>query len=325
MRVSLLLLLFAAAGCTNIVCGKGTKQVQNQMSGNVECVPVDQVGPDPCVNDADAGTIIIGGKCQSAIQCDPATSKPVVQADGTILCKGTGAAGPVCSAPKTGTICVDGTVLDFKTKMPIANLPLAMFEPVTFLSDPGNAQPFATTMSDGDGKFVFQDAAAPGTLIALASPNPRMGVAMWATGGTGTQVVPGQIYHLDGVTVEKTVVDGWKTMAGIDYSMGAGVDCYYSDASRASTNDFTWYEASPVTGVQIADGSSAMPIANAKYFGPSLDMISASTSTTALGCGIVQVSVLTSFTGKGPGGMTWEVHPGGSAANVVFFDRFHPM
>src|SRR5258708_3368489 len=107
MKRSLILLLLAA-GCNNPVCGKGTKQVQNQQTGNVECAPVDQINPANCTDDADAGTVIVGGKCQGTIQCDPGTTMPVHQADGSIICVGTGGGGKHCRPPATGSICVEG-------------------------------------------------------------------------------------------------------------------------------------------------------------------------------------------------------------------------
>src|SRR5438105_385284 len=88
-----LIALALATSCGSTICGKGTKQVQNQQTGNSECVPVDAVNPEPCVDNADAGTVIVGGRCVSAVACDPTTSKPVRQPDGTYLCVGTGGAG----------------------------------------------------------------------------------------------------------------------------------------------------------------------------------------------------------------------------------------
>jgi hypothetical protein len=333
MKRSLILLLIAA-GCNNPVCGKGTKQVQNQQSGNIECVPVDQINPAACADDADAGTVIVGGKCVGTIQCDPATTMPVRQPDGSIACVGTGGGGRHCQTPAAGTICVEGTAFDFSTHMPVANLPIAMFDPIAFLTDPG-AMPFAngTDMTNDQGQFVLQNVTPGMALIAIAAPNPRSPVAGWATGGSGAQVTVGQKYKIDAITIPTTVVEGWHTAAGFDYlANGAEVACFYNDPTRLPPpeNDSSWYETMPAAGVQIADGSTApVPVdPAAKYFGPTMiTAIDPGTSTTALGCGIAPANSILTFTGKGgePAGKTWEVHPGGSAPNVIFFDRFHPM
>ena len=318
-----------AGGCTSLVCGKGTKQVQNQTTGNLECQPADAIGPTPCVDDADAGTVIVGGRCVAAIKCDPATTHPVLQPDGTIECVRNMNAGKVCSTPAAGTLCVQGIIRDFVSNAPIANLPVALYDPIAFLSNPSAAtpQPNGTDTTDATGAYVMNNVPVPGAnLIALASPDPRAPASMWYVAGAGAQVTANQQYKLDGTAVTRTVVSGWSTMAGIDYSRGAEVLCFFMDASRATTFDFSAYETQPVAGAQAANpGPPLMAIATAKYYSGTLDQIGSGTATTPLGCGIVAISALTAFTGVGPAAMKWEVHPGGSTAGVIFFDRFHPM
>ncbi len=330
----MLALVLSASGCNAPTCGPGTKQVQNQSTGGVECVPADQqAAAIPCTDDADAGTAIVAGKCVSLIQCPPGVPT-MMEPDGTITCLG-GSGKPMCRQPAAGTVCVQGTIHDFldNSTASTSTLHVSLYDPQAFLL--GGATPLknADAMVT-DGTFVFQDVPPPTTnLIALAVTD---GSGTLVLGGTGTTVAPGKSFQLDGYVVKKSTVDGWQTTvgapgtSGIDYSAGAYVGCFYSDPSRAMQGDSSAYETNPVSGVVFAGvtpgGQLIVDAAHNRYLDPTRDMINTSlTATGPLGCAVYPVASLSNFSGQPAGTVTkWEVHPGGSTQGVVFVDRFHP-
>src|SRR5437764_11904905 len=88
------------SGCNAPSCGPGTAQKQ-QADGTLKCVAVDEMDSMiPC--DVDGGNaIIVGGKCVSAIQCDP-NSTTLING----VCVGTGGGTATCRAPAPGKACV---------------------------------------------------------------------------------------------------------------------------------------------------------------------------------------------------------------------------
>ncbi len=334
--VGILALTLAQAGCNNTTCGPGTKQVEDS-SGNPRCVPVDAIS-EPCVDNADAGTVIIGGKCVSAIICGPNT-KPVLNPNGSgqYYCQGFGGGmvNKCDNATLTASqICISGTIRDFKTGNPIdsaKSVHLEVYDPLDFLMNGSGA----TALAKGDftgPTYSFDGFNLPGdALIALAVTDA---VGTTPIGATGLQGVPGQKYTLDGYSVAAATTQAWAAINPDFDAKGAYVGLFYSDKSRVANNDITQYEKSPVMGVNMISDAGGVPAAltGVKYLGPTLDAIDGTLTTTgALGGAVAPYKGLGTFTGCTGAGcpaassMPWEVRPGGSAPHAVFIDRFHPM
>jgi hypothetical protein len=326
-----------AAGCNNPSCGKGTKQVQDA-NGNVVCMPVDMVGPDNCKDDADAGTAIIGGICVGNVICGPNTARvPRNDGSGTFYCQGINTGPPTCASETImpGNICIEGTIRHFNDFTPLGaaeKVHLAVYDPLDFLAN--GAQATAIVQQDFTGpSFIFKEVALPADALIAMAVSDATGVspATLSLAGTGLQGIKGQAFKLDGYAVPLTNVQQWTAMGGQDYdTLGAYVGFFFSDASRAMPpmNDFSQYETMPVAGVKIVQVVNGQPqqVAAARYLGPTRDKIDATlTATGPLGGAIVPIKILSAFSGQGPGTMKWEGKPGGSAAHVVFVDRFHPM
>jgi hypothetical protein len=320
-----------------VTCGAGTKQVQDS-SGNAKCVPIDGI-TEPCVDDADAGTVIIGGKCVSAIICGPNTvAVKKMDGSGQYYCQGigTGMVNKCDNAMLTASqICISGTIRDFASGMPISSsktVHLEVYDPLDFLMN-GSA---STALAKGDftgPTYSFDGFNLPGDgLIALAVTD---GVGTTPIGATGLQGVTGQKYTLDGYSVAAATTTAWTAIDPTFDSKGAYVGIFYSDASRALTNnDFTQYEKNPLTGITMISDAGGTPAAltGVKYLGPTFDVIDGALTTTgAIGAAVAPFKGLGTFAGCTGAGcpatstMKWEVHPGGSAPHAVFVDRFHPM
>jgi hypothetical protein len=312
---------FAASlsSCNNVSCGPGTVQ-QQQKDGTLKCVEADSPQPlTPC--DTDGGTVVIvGGRCISAIQCDPGTT---MNENG--ICVGTGGTGMmVCSTPMPGTACVSGSILDFKTNMTntVAPLNVDLYDPLALLT--GGA-PLATAVLDTNGgSYKFQNFPPPnlGLIVVMTG----RGNANMTPAGTGAQgVTGGNQYRVDAYAIQKTDSDKWM----FDISTGgAYIAKFYSD-TKPAPNLLIANEKTPVLGVTLQkDGA---PPAGTKYFDPTLTMVDSTlTATGQSGTAIVASPVMGSnfptFSGSGPTAMpiTWESLPGGSAMGVVIIGRFHP-
>lgn len=310
------------AGCNNVACGPGTKQVQ-QANGKLQCVPVDvpTEGSIPC--DADGGATIVGGSCVSALKCGSGTKQVGNQ------CIGSGGGGPpTCATPAPNRACISGSLLNFLDNSASTDtVHVALYDPTSLLQ---GGPPIAE--QDTSGGYVFQDFQPPQLmLIAVVVTNP-MGVTTFTTSATGDQnVVAGNIYQVDAYVIPKTVTDGWKPAIDVT-ATGAYVGKFYNDPKPPNTL-LKANEKNPVAGVQLTkNGSTAAAVdPTAKYFDTSLATISATaTSTTAVGAAIIPSPDLSagfpSFSGFGPSAMpiAWESQPGGSAAGLVFVTRFHP-
>src|SRR4051794_3349399 len=115
-RLSSLAIGLVAAGsvaaslssCNAPSCGMGTVQ-QQQSDGTLKCVATDEMASvTPC--DTDMGNVVIvGGKCVSAIQCDPGTTMNI-----NGICVGTSTGPARCRTPAAGKACIDGTIFNFK-------------------------------------------------------------------------------------------------------------------------------------------------------------------------------------------------------------------
>ena len=329
-RLSMVLGLVAAgalgislSSCNNPVCGEGTVQKQGT-DGKLACVPADYPAPlTPC--DTDGGNaVIVGGKCVSAIQCDPATTTVV-----NGICVGIGGSAPMCHQPATGKACIDGHIYNFKdhAKNAVA-VTVDLFDATQLLQGKG---PIMTVQSSSDGQtFVFQDFTPPplGTVVIMThATSPTVTI----NAGTGGQGVSGNTkYTIDAYAIPKTDADAW----GFDYATGGGqIALYFSDPKPTSPTMLLANETTPVAGVTMmkdgapADGMNGHPLA--KYFDDTLTAVGTGTTTGAKGAAIVASPIPTggtfpSFSGMGGGVTTWETLPGGSAPGVVIITRFHP-
>jgi len=107
-----------AAGCDDIECGPGTFQ-----EGDVCVVDNGFENDDPRCG---IGTHLEGGECIPTLDpavCDDTTTLPEIQADGTIVCVGTGGGGCgsiSCGDPGGGGfVSLCGQILDVETNEPV--------------------------------------------------------------------------------------------------------------------------------------------------------------------------------------------------------------
>ncbi len=326
-RLSIALGLVAAASlgvsltsCNTPSCGPGTVQ-QQQKDGTLKCVPVDvQMAGIPC--DVDAGNVVIvGGKCVSAVQCDPGTT---VDVNG--VCVGTGGGTAKCHTPAAGKACIDGSIINFKTNAKgTDSIDVLLYDPVTLLS--GGA-PIATATSSDGGSYVFQDFTPPSLgLVAIITGAMTPG---FVGAGSAGQGIGASKYTIDTYEVKKADADAW----GFDYTTGgAFIAKFYSDAKPSPTNITVTTDTHPVAGVTLfKDGAAA---AGAKYFDDTLSTVSSTLTVTGnSGAAIVASPIpmggnFPIFTGMGgmANGMpiSWEQLPGGSAKGLILILRFHPM
>ena len=323
-RLSMVLGLVAAgalgvslSSCNNPVCGEGTVQKQDK-DGKLKCIPVDvQAQTTPC--DTDGGNVVIvGGKCVSAIQCDPGTTMDV-----NGICVGVAGGNPVCRAPATGKACIDGHIYNFKDHAKNAVPVTVDLYDATQLLQGKPASMTVQSSSDGSS-FVFQDFTPPplGTVVIMThATSPTVMI----NAGTGGQGVSGNTkYTIDAYAIPQTDATAWNfdITAG-----GAQIALYYKDAKPSPTMILA-NESMPASGVtMLKDGA---PAAGAQYFDDTLTTVSATATTTgAKGAAIVASPIMMggtfpTFSGMGGGISPWESLPGGSAPGVVIITRFHP-
>ena len=303
------------SSCNNVACGPGTVQMQ-QKDGTLKCVPVSQQEmATPC--DVDAGNVVIvGGKCVSAIQCDPGTTMDI---NGICVGKGGGPVG--CSTPSPGNSCVFGDIFNFTdgAKNAVTPIHVALYDPQVLLSM-GAAIAETDLTSDGSS-YAFQNFKAPQLgLIVILTSSPTGTTMSLVAAATGDQGVGAGIYHVDAYAVKAADVAGWNFDVA---TAGAVIGKFYNDPKPPS-NLLVANEKNPVAGVVMTkDGASA----GVQYFNAGLTAVDNTlTSTSTSGAAIVAAPVtggFPTFTGMG-GGITWEMLPGGSAAGLVLITRFHP-
>ena len=325
-RLSIVFGLIAAASlgisltsCNAPSCGQGTVQMQ-QKNGELKCVPADVPQQlTPC--DTDGGNVVIvGGKCVSAVQCDPGTTMDV---NGICVGTGTGTV-QMCGQPATGKACVWGMIKDFKSDAAntVGNLNVELYDAVGLLQGGGL---IATTTATDGGSYIFKDFAPPplGIIIVMTGHNntsPAMTMA-----GTGALNITGNNqYRVDAYAIPKADSDAW----GFDITAGgAQIAKYYKDP-KPQPNQLIANETMPASMVtMVKDGQPAM---GAKYFNDNRTAIDNSLTVTGMsGTAIVASPIpmggmFPSFSGSGGGVSPWEVINGGSAANIVIITRFHP-
>jgi hypothetical protein len=310
------------SSCNAPSCGPGTVQ-QQQTDGTLKCVEADLMASQtPC--DTDGGNaVIVGGKCVSGIQCDPATTTNV-----NGICVGKAGSGPAqCHAPASGTICVSGSILDFKTEMANTVTPLhvELYDPLDLLM--GGTALAQTDLVDNGGSYVFQDAPPPtSTLLIVLTGRTNATMTMAGTGAQG--ISAGVQYRVDAYAIQKADSDKW----GFDIATGGAQIARYFTDTKPAPNLLIANEKTPVAGVILTENGSTTAPAGTKYFDDTLTMVSGTlTSTGASGTAIVPAAVMGSnfptFSGSGPTAMpiAWETLPGGSAPGLVVITRFHPM
>ena len=190
--------------CNSPSCGAGTVQMQ-QSDGTLKCVPTDvPAALTPC--DTDGGNVtIVGGKCVSAIQCDPGTT---MNENG--ICVGTGGGPTGCSTPSPGKACVPGSIFNFTDNKlnKVTPIHVALYNPTDFLGGmPALAEYDVTT---GGDSYVFQNFTPPGLTLIVIVTSTATGGTQFTVAATGDQgVSPGSIYHVDAYAVKKSDSDGW--------------------------------------------------------------------------------------------------------------------
>jgi hypothetical protein len=328
---SLCALVVIGAACNPPTCGKGTKQIQ-KTDGTVQCVPADgMISELDC--DADGGATLVGGKCVSAVQCDPMTT---MVKNG--VCVGTGGGNmphvpTACSAPSTGKFCINGVVRHLTDNTFLDGTEMVrvwIVDPLKFLANTAALQqnPCPTTVClappmDTMDTYTFDDLPAPGAGLAVVAVGDAAGNLQLT--GCGGRVSAGGKFQIDSYSTPKTLVAKWKTDTGIDYTgLGAYVARFYLDAAP-DPHSITATESMPAMGVTLTQDSSP---AAAKYFGADFMTIGSGTSTSAFGAALLPGSgdqQIFNFSGQDAMfGTKWEVHPGNTAPNAVLVDRYHP-
>ncbi len=187
------------SGCNEPSCGPGTVQ-QQQKDGTLKCVQTDDLNSmTPC--EVDGGNVmIVGGKCVSAVQCDPAST---IEING--VCVGIGNSGATCRTPAPGKACVSGSIIDFKTNVKASTpIHVELYDPIAVLT-PG-ATPIAMYDSADGGSYVFQDFQVPSLGIIVVTTGK--GTAGFIVAGSAAQgIASGNQYKLDTYSIPKADSD----------------------------------------------------------------------------------------------------------------------
>jgi hypothetical protein len=330
-RSSVVLVLAAVAlnltGCNSAVCGPGTKLVQIK-GGQLQCQPADGL-PDSIPCNTDAGAAIVGGQCVSQIKCGDNTSFD--PATGTCTGTGTGGGGPpACPTPKPGTVCLHGILHNVVDNTPYTgpDIKVSYYDPLAFLA----GSPAIATTTSSMGGYVFPDAAPTNLHYIAITTGDFNDETVYVVAATGDQNVnAGQSYRVDGYVVPRSLTDSWKTQTGIDYlTQGGYVARYFGDKAPAVTN-LADNETMKIAGVKITANGVVVP--NAQYFSTSLATIDPALKMTGMeGAAIVPTPAMGApqqFSGTGGtvnnATPTWESQLGGTAPNVIFVSRYHPM
>jgi hypothetical protein len=305
------------SSCNNVACGPGTVQVQ-QKDGTLKCAPSDQqMGATACDTDG-GGVVIVGGKCVSAIQCDPGTTMDV-----NGICVGTSVGGPTCTTPSPGNTCVHGTIYDFTTGMK-NSLPvhIAVYDPQALLT--GGMPLKEAELSDGSA-YALPDFKVPTTGLIVIVTSTAMGGTAMTLAATGDQGVGAGIYLVDAYALKKADSDAW----GFDVaSNGAQVGVFYSDPAPMPNALIIANDTHAVAGVVMKQNGDPTGV---QYFNDTRTKVDGTlTATGASGAAIVAAPVTSgfpNFTGTGPASMplNWQTLSGGSVAGLVLITRFHAM
>jgi hypothetical protein len=284
MRIAIVCLalftLPAASACTSVECDRGTIE----RSG--KCEPAD-VTTDP--GTCGPGTKLEGNVCVSTIQCDPATTMPVIDPmTGETKCEPFSNDCTACPPPGDAskqTIC--GQIYDFESNQPFmatgatgarcpatpsASGPCALaitaFDALQFVTSPSTAQPLAVddVCIDDQGHYAVRGVAVPaGPLIALGIDD-----AVGNVGPTGvTNAVAITVAKMPALAVASTehwivkpaTTDMWMTTGGPPVSSGVFAAVFRAHACPGGT--CTGDPLAPQSDVAIVK-----PVGNAYYFAP---------------------------------------------------------
>jgi hypothetical protein len=105
-------------------------------------------------------------------------------------------------------------------------------------------------------------------------------------------------------------------------SQGTYVGCFYNQPPSAPTN-LLFNETMPAAGVTLLE-NAVTPTA-VRYLAADATIDPSLTATSAArGCAItVGTGNVNQYSGSGGPASSWELQPGGTAANAVFITRFH--
>jgi hypothetical protein len=320
----------AAPGCTTVTCGVGT------IERNGECAPADGIA-DPA--SCGSGTVLVGDRCVTTVECDSNTTKPVMNPDGSISCVGINDKSPCgvpisCPAPSTGkqTICGqlyditdnspfqasdgDGTRCDLAT--PTADGPCSLrmdaFNAVDFAGDPMGATPLnvGDKYLDNCGRYKFIDVTPPAAPFiglgfddaAAADAGPpgltnAVGAALASNPDSSTD-------NFEAFIAPKATTDMWAN-GGPTVATGFHVLIFRKhkcDANGTCTGD----RFAAQSGVQIYKGAQAVPNSDT-YFEASdtgHTMIDAGATSTGMnGTGLLTgATTIDGLVWTGMGGIT---------------------
>jgi hypothetical protein len=345
----------AEPGCTTVTCGVGT------IERNGECAPADEaVGSASC----GSGTILVGDRCVTTVECDPSTTMPVINPDGSVTCQGINDKVPCgspisCPAPSTGKQTVCGQLYNIEDNTPFqaaggdgsrcmggetegpCALRMDAYDASLFAGDPMGTTPLnvADKYLDNCGRYKFIDITPPAA--------PFLGLGF--DDAMASNLGPGGITNAVGValpTAPDTATDkfeawiatsatttAWATSGGPSLATGFHVLIFRAhkcDATGTCTGDRFANQA----GVQIYKGSTA--VSSSDYYFDAADtdrtMIDTNATTTgANGTGLLTGARVTdNLVWTGMGGITdttnctWEQHAAASIPGVVTFQIYRP-
>jgi hypothetical protein len=336
---------FAAASCTSVECGPGTIERAG------ECAPADvTTGTGMC----GPGTKLEGDRCVSTIECDPATSMPMVDpVTGQTTCVGIGASGcaacPLPASPTKQTIC--GQIYDFESDLPFRDagatgqrcpsgatsgpcaLKITAYDAIAFGTNPMTATPLnvSDVCIDDEGHYRLQDIdVPPSPLIGLGIDDAAMADAgpMGITNAVGIAVPKIGMSATGGVEhwiVRPSTTASWQASGGPPIANGVFAGVFRAHACPAS--GCTGDPLAPQAGVVFVK-----PTGVPYYFGAS-ESIRATIDpvafmTGANGTGLLTGVSLADGAFSGTGGILdtidclWEQHAAVALPYVVFIQIF---
>lgn len=316
-------------GCNRVVCGPGTKQVQ-QSNGDLRCEPAEVTGGGvPCV--PDGGVVIRAGQCVSRVQCDPDTSRFDPQ---TGLCVGLATSRnlgdpPTCPTPDAQHVCLRGAIRNLVDKSFLSEqVTVGLYSnPLMLIGSSSVPPPEASVLSDDKSTYKFENVSLQTNLIVITVTDASG--ARTVTGVGAQNVNPGTAYQIDAYAAPRSLVAGWTAgSGGIDYDrVGAYLMLFFCDPPQPPDR-LTATETLPAAAVTpLQDPPTSVPPAAIRFLDPDLRTInSALTETGPVGAALLPGDrALHVYTAQGGacGTSGWESFPGGSIPGLVLVTRFH--
>jgi hypothetical protein len=230
---------------------------------------------------------------------------------------------PISSCPTSpGGACVSGTVHHFADDTPLAaseTVHVAAWDELDLLMQ-GSA---ASQLAHGDftgGCYAFASLPVPADGAMALTVSDAAGATELVTTGAIVGAAPGHNYHVDLYSLERVQAATWSAQQRVDYAGGAIIGFFFNDGSRAASDDFTFYETAPASGVKWLVAGSPQPPPALAYLGPTRANVDASlTATGTLGIALT--------TGGGgtlvPSPANWPSMSGAVAPGVVWIARLH--